>query len=138
MNVTVAVKQAGRKRALAEAPVTLPEGEWTLARLIAHLVGENVRAYNVKPVDEEMARCLTAPKIAEGASVGKVGFGRRQHPKDADAKVAAEAALVAFSDGLIRAFVDGVEITELESVLPLHEGSQIAFVRLVFLAGRMW
>jgi hypothetical protein len=39
---------------------------------------------------------------------------------------------------MVALFVDGVRYQKREDVLPLREQSEVTFIRLTFLAGRMW
>ena len=110
----------------------------TLAGLIKLIATENVKSYNAKRPDSDFVRLLTQEGIDAQAVTGKVGFGRRFGAKDAHPQKAVEATLLAFSDGLYRAFIDEREILVLDEELLLHEGSKIAFIRLTFLSGGMW
>ena len=51
---------------------------------------------------------------------------------------AVKAALKCFEDGMVALFADGVRYSEPGQTIPLREGSEVTFVRLTFLAGRMW
>lgn len=139
MRVYVSIKQAGKKRNfLSDLPYEVSDAAITLTGLIRFVVTENVKGYNAKKTDADFVRLLTQEDIDAQAVTGKVGFGRRFGAKDAHRQKAVEAALLAFSDGLYRAFIDEREILALDEELLLHEGSKIAFIRLTFLSGRMW
>ena len=58
--------------------------------------------------------------------------------RKADAEKAVANALQCFDDGMVALFVDGVRYQKREDVLPLREQSEVTFIRLTFLAGRMW
>ena len=58
--------------------------------------------------------------------------------RKADEKRAVENALQCFDDGLVALFADGVRYTEREEKMELKQQSEVTFVRLTFLAGRMW
>ena len=47
-------------------------------------------------------------------------------------------ALQCFDDGIVALFVDGVRYQKREERLPLKDQSEVTFIRLTFLAGRMW
>ena len=86
----------------------------------------------------EYDRPLTAKEIEAQAEAGKVGFGRLWSDQKADKAKAVQTAIQAFADGLVRVLMDEAELTELDEPLSVHEGAVFTFVRLTFLAGRMW
>ena len=49
-----------------------------------------------------------------------------------------ETAFSAFRDGLVRILMDEDELTGLDNPVSIAEGTVFTFVRLTFLAGRMW
>lgn len=51
---------------------------------------------------------------------------------------ATDNALQSFQDGLFALFVDDKKYEKLDEEIDIHEGSEVTFVRLTFLAGRMW
>ena len=61
----------------------------------------------------------------------RICLGQYNEKRDSD-------ALLAFEDGLIALFADGKRYEDKEEIMPLHDGSEVTFVRLTFLAGRMW
>ena len=69
---------------------------------------------------------------------GKVAYGDSVNDKKADEEAAVRNALQCFDDGMVALFADGVRYTKQDEVIPLKEQSEVTFVRLVFLAGRMW
>ncbi|HWQ78270.1 MAG TPA: hypothetical protein VN381_05605 [Anaerovoracaceae bacterium] len=139
MRVYVSIKQAGKKKGiLSDLPFEVSDAVITLADFITLIVNENVKGYNAKKPDADFVRLLTQENIDEQAGTGKVAFGRRFGIKDAHPEKAVAAALSAFSDGLYRVFLDEQEILALDENLPLREGGKFAFIRLVFLSGRMW
>ena len=139
MRVYVTIKQAGKKNSyLTEMPLELPATVITLGDLIKHIVLLNVKSYNTKTYDSDIVKLLTQQDIDSHITTGKVGFGRRFNRKDAPQEKSVETALSAFTDGLYRVFADDQEISDLEAVLSLQEDSRIAFIRLIFLSGRMW
>lgn len=49
-----------------------------------------------------------------------------------------QTALQAFDDGLFRAFVGETELESREQEIKIGENSEITFIRLTMLAGRIW
>lgn len=85
-----------------------------------------------------LMKALTEEEITEKAQEGKVSFGVHYNLKKVDEKKAVENAWQCFEDGLVALFVDDERYEDIEEKVSLHEGSEITFVRLTFLAGRMW
>ena len=69
---------------------------------------------------------------------GKVGFGNIYNEKKADVSRAQENVIMAFEDGLVRVFIGDCEQEKLDDNIDLKEGDVLTFIRLTFLAGRMW
>ena len=77
-------------------------------------------------------------RIKAGAQAGKVTYGDPMDDRKADAEKAVLNALQCFDDGIVALFADGVRYTRREEQIPLKDQSEVTFVRLTFLAGRMW
>ena len=77
-------------------------------------------------------------RIKAGAQAGKVTYGDSMDDRKADAEKAVLNALQCFDDGIVALFADGVRYTRREEQIPLKDQSEVTFVRLTFLAGRMW
>ena len=117
MQVYVKIKALGKRRdVLPPRPYELPEGIASLRQLLT----------------------ASAEEIDARAASGKVGFGRLWSDRKADRAKAAETAVRAFQDGLVRVLMDEAELTELDAPLEVRDGAVFTFVRLTFLAGRMW
>ena len=86
----------------------------------------------------ELLKYLTNEEIQDKATTGKISFGVNYNGMSADTEKAIRNALQSFEDGIFRIFVDGEELESLEQPVSLHEGSELIFVRLTMLAGRMW
>ena len=139
MQVYVRIKALGkRKDVLPPNPYELPEGICSLRGLLTAFVEAEVERYNSKDTEAPLLSCLTAKEIEAQAEAGKVGFGRLWSDQKADKAKAVQTAIQAFADGLVRVLMDEAELTELDEPLSVHEGAVFTFVRLTFLAGRMW
>ncbi|MFP3041156.1 hypothetical protein LQZ19_04975 [Treponema primitia] len=93
----------------------------TAEKLIAHLVRENVRAYNARAVDGAFFRCLSQRELEDGVYTGKVGFGGRMNEGQADEEEAVRNALQCFEDGIFRIVLNDTEL-EGKTVCVLREG----------------
>ena len=139
MQVFVRVKALGRhKDALPLQPYELPAEISSLRALLTAFVETEVDRYNGKEVDLPLLSCLTREEIEARTEQGKVSFGRRWSDKKAHKARAVQAAVQGYIDGLVRVLMDDTELTELDAPLTVHEGAVFTFVRLSFLAGRMW
>lgn len=139
MQVYVRVKALGkRKDVLPPKPYELPEEIGSLRELLTAFVEVEVDRYNSKDTEAPLLSCLTAEEIEAQAEAGKVGFGRLWSDKKANKAKAVQTAIQAFADGLVRVLMNDTELTELDEPLSVHEGAVFTFIRLTFLAGRMW
>ena len=139
MKISVSVKGASRKKAqITKIIYEYPEGPMTVSDFLSETVRICLRRYNEKRDAGEILRLFSMEEMEDMAMSGRVSFGDPLDRNKADEKKAVGDALLAFEDGLIALFADGKRYEEKETVLPLQEGSEVAFVRLTFLAGRMW
>jgi len=139
LNVFVKLKSVGKRRPILEnAPYTLPDGLSTLRQLIEAVVRQEVEAFNSRGLENMLVPFLSEDAIADLSTVGKVGFGRLYSDRKADPEAAVKTALLGFEDGLFKVVVGEQEALELDAPLVLHDGDTITFIRLTFLAGRMW
>lgn len=139
MRVYVRVKALGkRKDILPSKPYELPEEIGSLRELLTAFVGAEVERYNLKGAEAPLLSCLTAEEIEAQSETGKVSFEGLWSDKKAKKAKAVQTAIQAFADGLVRVLMDDTELTELDAPLTVHEGAVLTFIRLSFLAGRMW
>lgn len=123
---------------LNRVPCDVPDGIATLRELLTALVEIEVGRYNEKGTDRQVIPFLTGEEIEAQAETGKVGFGRVYSDRKADAARAAKNACRCLADGLVRAFRNEEELTELDGPAGLREGDCLTFIRLTFLSGRLW
>ena len=77
-------------------------------------------------------------QLEDMAASGKVSYGETMDDRKADPEAAVKNAVQCFEDGMVALFADGVRYTKKDEPIPLKDQSEVTFVRLVFLAGRMW
>jgi len=139
MNVFIKLKSAGKRRpVLDSAPYALPDGISSLRQLIETIVRQEVQMYNSRGAENMLVHFLTESEIADQSTVGKIGFGSLYSDKKASPEKAVETALQGFEDGLFRVIVEGKEAAGLDETLDLQENDTLTFIRLTFLAGRLW
>jgi hypothetical protein len=137
--LTISGKALGRKKPLfADFSVPCPAtaaGGLKLRDLITSIVQSEVDAFKQRQADRRLLKALTAKDVAEGVARGKIDMGGSDLDQHVDPDEAVRVALEAFTDGIYLVVVDGAEVKDLETVLPLQDDSRVAFVRLTMLAG---
>lgn len=129
---------SNRKNKILHLEYIYPDTEMTLRDFLIQTVKITVRDYNKGKASDEVLKSLSAIELADEAATGKVTFGIHYDKKEADEEEAIANVLQCFQDGMIAVFVDKERYEMLEQVVPLKENSEVTFVRLTFLAGRMW
>ena len=139
MEIFIRVKSVGRRAGgLAPVPYTIPEDIGSLRQLLEAVVRAEVARYNSKEPGAQGFSLLSAEELEGQVRSGKVGFGATYDTRKADADRAVENAVQCWKDGLVRIFLGEDEVTALDEPLRVAEGDVFTFLRLTFLAGRMW
>ena len=144
MKVKINIKQMGKKgRRIKPIPFEYAGCPATAEELIEETVDIMLDAFKKKmerSAAEEVEGPLSEETISAMAEMGKVAFGFIYNDKTPDRDEAVETARMAYVDGLVRIFINGEEAEYQEGGTPisLSEGDEVTFVRLAFLAGRMW
>lgn len=139
MEIRVRIKSPGKRRdVLAPVSYSIPDDVGTLRELLTAITQQEVDRYNRKEPGVQVVPYLTSQEVDDQARAGKVSFGRLWSDRKANPRKAVDNVLQCWADGLVRVFMDGVELTELDAPLVIAPGSTFTFVRLTFLAGRMW
>ena len=110
----------------------------SLRQLLTAVVEREVDRYNKKDTESQMIPYLTVQQIDDQAVAGKVSFGTIFSDKKANKQKAVENAIQCWQDGMVRVFMNETELTELDASLSIPENAEFTFIRLTFLAGRMW
>ena len=152
MQIRINVKGASRRKAaIVQMTCDYPDRQMTVEEFLAETVRQNVREYNARKDAAEILRLFSneggknsplneqfEEHIQNSAASGKVAYGDPMDGRKADEEKAVENALQCFDDGMVALFADGVRYTEREEKIALKELSEVTFIRLTFLAGRMW
>ena len=139
MKILINVKGASGKRpGISQIAFEYPEGPMRVRDFLEETVRLCVKRFNEKREAGEVLRLFSREALEDMAASGKVSYKDPLSDQKADGEKAAAAALQAFEDGLVALFADGTRYEEAEALLPLREESQVTFIRLTFLAGRMW
>lgn len=140
MNIRVNVKQLGKKKdKISGAIFYLENKPSTVRELITECVKTCVKEYNQRIDAGEMAvKPLDEQQIKDMSEVGKIAFGLNYGDKKADLNKAIDAALLAYEDGLFRIFIGMDDAGTLDDEISILDDSEITFIRLVMLSGRLW
>lgn len=139
MEILVNVKRIGkRKNSITKIPYKLEETPKTVKELITEVVKVCVIEYNQKLENKEILTILSHQEIEEKAEVGKIGFGILYGENQASLEQALENAIQSFEDGLFRIFIGEEEVKTLNQNIQLEEQSELTFVRMTILSGRIW
>lgn len=134
MNIYFIRKRNGSRKELGRHPFTFDEAPSTLRQLLTEFTLHGLR--EAQTVIRDFP--LTEEEIAAQSEEGRVKFASRYGENHDTPERALQVMLQAFSDGLVRIFVDGEEVTDLDAALSLKEGSEVVFLRLTFLVGLLW
>jgi len=129
---------ARRRPVLQQIPYTIPDNTSSLRQLIEAIVLQEVEAYNSRELENMLIPFLTAEEIVDQSVADKVDFGRQYSDKKADPDKALQTAIQDFDDRLFRVLAGEEEITSMDAPLNLSEDDTLTFIRLTFLAGRLW
>ena len=139
MKVYIQVKKLGKRiQTVGSIPYELETCPATLRELIACMVNQGVEGYNERLRSGEQNKALSETEIQDMSQVGKVAFGIPFGEREANPQKAVDAALLAFTDGLYRFYINELEITELDTPVHLCEDDTIAIIRLVMLTGGLF
>ena len=139
MQIRIHVKGASRKKAAVVQKICeYPDRQMTVEDFLAETVRQCVREYNARKDAGEILRLFSSEDLEQKAQGGKVAYGSPMDDRKADEEKAVLTALQCFDDGIAALFADGVRYTERKEIIPLRDQSEVTFVRLTFLAGRMW
>lgn len=139
MRVFVQMKSVGKRAgALERIPYEIPDGTASLRALITAFVSAEVERFNAKGTEVQLVAFLSPEQIDAQARAGRVEFGRLFSDGKADAVAAVDVALKAWEDGLVRVLMGEQELDDLDASFDIPEDSTFTFIRLSFLAGRMW
>lgn len=139
MKVYIQVKKLGKRiQTVGSIPYELETCPATLRELIACMVNQGVEGYNERLRSGEQNKALSEAEIQDMSQVGKVAFGIPFGEREANPQKAVDAALLAFTDGLYRIYINEMEITELDTPVHLCEDDTIAIIRLVMLTGGLF
>ena len=139
MKLKINVKKFSRKQnEIAQIELDYPVGMENVRDLLAETVKLMVAEYQSRMERKEVLTVLTKQDIEDKSQSGKISFGINYGEKRPDLEKSIQAAWECFEDGIVVLFIDGEPAEEIDAKLSLQEGSELTFVRMTPLAGRMW
>lgn len=139
MKLKINVKKFSRKQnEIAQRELDYPTGMATVRELLTETVKIMVAEYKSRMDSGEVLKVLTKQEIDDKSVSGKIGFGVNYGEKNPNLEKSIQAALDCFEDGMVILFIDGTQVEKLDERVSLKEGSELTFVRMIPLAGRMW
>ncbi len=113
----------------------VPVDVGSLRDLLVLLVRHELADYEQRRAASRTLRALTPADLARGVDTGTYGREVRGAAAPPSEAQAVERAVEAFTDGLFFAFVDGVQIEQLDTPVTAGPDSTLRLLRLVALAG---
>ena len=144
MNITISVKQLGKKHPLLQEKsiaLDIENSVTTTQKLIESIVDHQVQLFRSSSFEFEDEDKIHLPKenyLPILTDTGKVGFGALYNHNKVDLAKAQENAIVAFEDGLYAVFYGDDQLEALTEEIDLSQNKSVTFIRLTFLAGSYW
>jgi hypothetical protein len=139
IQLSITLKSIGKRKAtLTRLPIELSHTPQTLRELIEALVAWNVQGLLERQQEQALFPYLNEEEVQERAEIGKVGFGAIYNESTPDLSKAIDTAILAFTDGLFRVFINDEEMNSLDEPLVLKDHDAITLIRLTMLAGSFW
>lgn len=136
MQIYINKKSFRKKRhGLTQFPYEINDHNHTLKDLLFDIVEREVEQYNAQK--DQSFVLLSEEELEEMKDQGKIAFGGEKEKK-ADVKKAQETVLENYQDGMIKVLLNDREIQDPDEEIEIKEGDVLTFIRLTFLAGRMW
>lgn len=137
MVISVNLKKIGKKKNKIEKEnFYLENNPKDVRELLIEVVKTSVNKYiNEK---DSVIDYLDLRQIKDKEQAGKITNGQSYDDRIPNLNDAIQNALSSFEDGIVRVFLEGVELVDLDQELDLVDGSNITFVKMIMLAGRMW
>ena len=137
MVISVNLKKIGKKKNKIEKEnFYLENNPKDVRELLIEVVKTSVNKYiNEK---DSVIDYLDLRQIKDKEEAGKITNGQSYDDRIPNLNDAIQNAISSFADGIVRVFLEGVELVDLDQELDLVDGSNVTFVKMVMLAGRMW
>lgn len=135
MSITLTIRdETASGKLYNEVPIVFPSEQITLRELIRERVYQEVQDYNTQQT-EATFRGLVQPSETEQALNGPTAKSPAKAKKQIDWKQQYDRALEAFQNNGFLVLVGERQAEDLDEVITLESGSQVAFVKLALLVG---
>ncbi len=135
----VNVKRLGkRKNSIEVIDMQLAKSPSTIRDLIEETVKFCVNRFLENCSNQEVLKALSLQEIHDKASTGKITFGVLNGEVQPKEDEAIKSALEAFLDGIVVIFIDGIQQQKLSDPVEINDATEVTFVRLTMLTGRLW
>ena len=113
-------------------------GGVTVREFLEFMVEHTLQEYKERKEQTELIKVLTEQEIKDRAYAGRVDFDTNNGLKLPDPEVAKKNALESFEDGVTVLFVGDHKAESLTEVLHIGQDTEITFIKLTMMAGRLW
>ena len=129
-------KVGGRNKKIEKKEFHLEKSPKTTRELIIEVVKICVRDY--KDEKETVIDYLELNEIKDKVQAGKVVNSKDFDHRVPELQSAIDNALLSFEDEIVRIFLEDEELKSLDEEISLKENSNITFIKMTMLSGRMW
>lgn len=134
---TIGKRKMGLEKVKYHVPIKSNQ-DLCVDQFIASIVKEEIASYQKRAEQTGLFSILSGQEIAAELEAGKVSFGGLYHYREVDEKKAIHNALQCFEDGLVRIFQNEEALESLNQCINISSDDVFTFVRLTFLAGRLY
>lgn len=127
--ITVSVNHIEKKRSKVDGQkFFLANKPQTVEELIRGAVHTCINLYNESVLSREGAKPFSFDEISNIGEIGKLAFGINYYGKPADEASAAEDAIKAYKDGMLRIFIKDTETRNISYRVNVYEGEKVTFI----------
>ena len=112
--------------------------EYTVKEFLEETVLITLNNYQNNTLASDLYKVLTDEEIRQQSESGKISFGYHYNENKVNKNKAIETALSDFIDGMVALFIGEDRYEDINEKIILDENTVVTFIKLTFLAGRMW
>ncbi len=110
----------------------------TVRDFLLFMVEHTLKEYKERKEQTELIKVLTEDEIRDKAKEGRIDFDTNNGEKVPDEETAKINALQSFEDGVTVLFIGEHRTESLDEVITVKDDTEITFIKLTMMAGRMW
>lgn len=139
MKVKINMKKFSRKQnRISQIEYDYPGEIRTVKELLEETVKIGISSYKERMERGELLQVLSGEEIEDQAQSGKISFGVNYGIHSPKLEESMQNALQSFEDGILVLFVGDRQMERLEEPVVLGADTELTFIRMTPLAGRMW